>query len=82
MLLTAAGFALYGLNWLVMRLSFRLRVSGLEHVPAGGAYAIAPNHLSDLDGLVIAAATPISSKNTSNASAVLRRSQIFMSFMV
>ncbi len=55
-LLVAAGFVLYGLNWLVMRLCFRLRVSGLHHVPAAGPYVIAPNHLSDLDGLVIAAA--------------------------
>jgi long-chain acyl-CoA synthetase len=55
-LLTAAGFVLYGLNWLVMRLCFRLRVSGLEHIPAGGAYVIAPNHLSDLDGFAVAAA--------------------------
>jgi long-chain acyl-CoA synthetase len=54
-LLTTAGFLLYGLNWLVMRLCFRLRISGLEHLPAGGAYVIAPNHNSDLDGFAVAA---------------------------
>ena len=34
--------------WLLFRLIFRLRVSGVENVPAGGAI-IAPNHQSFFD---------------------------------
>ena len=43
-LLSALGFALYGLNRLVMRGLFRLRVCGIEHLPATGPLLIAPNH--------------------------------------
>ena len=39
-----------------MRGLFRLRVRGAESLPATGAFVITPNHVSDLDGLAIAAA--------------------------
>src|SRR5208283_181338 len=57
-LLTSLAMTLYGLNWTVMRGLFRLRVSGAENLPATGAFLITPNHVSDLDGMAIAAALP------------------------
>ncbi|MDH3507685.1 MAG: AMP-binding protein [Gammaproteobacteria bacterium] len=39
-----------------MRLYFRFRASGVEHLPAEGPFLIAPNHLSALDPLAVAAA--------------------------
>jgi long-chain acyl-CoA synthetase len=56
--LRALGATLYVLNRLVMRGLFRLRVDGIERLPATGPFLITPNHVSDLDGLVIAAAMP------------------------
>lgn len=47
---------LYGLGWLVMRLAFRLRVEGLEHLPATGQWVFVPNHASALDPFALAAA--------------------------
>ena len=55
-LLTAIGFALYALNRLLMRGLFRLRVKGAERLPSAGPFVIAPNHVSYLDVLVVAAA--------------------------
>jgi 1-acyl-sn-glycerol-3-phosphate acyltransferase len=40
----------------LLRLVFRVRVTGLEHVPARGATLIAFNHVSALDGPVLATA--------------------------
>jgi long-chain acyl-CoA synthetase len=57
--LTGAGLALYAVNRLALRGLFRLRVVGLERLPASGPFVIAPNHVSDLDPLVIAAALPL-----------------------
>src|SRR5271166_4769229 len=57
-LLTSLAMTLYGLNWTVMRGLFRLRVSGAENLPATGAFVITSNHVSDLDGMAIAAALP------------------------
>jgi long-chain acyl-CoA synthetase len=57
---TAFGMALYAINRLVMRGPFRLRVTGAEQLPAAGAYVITANHVSDLDGMAIAAALPSS----------------------
>jgi long-chain acyl-CoA synthetase len=54
-LLTAAGLLLYGLNLAAMRGLFRVKAIGLAHVPMEGACVLAPNHVSDLDPLVIAA---------------------------
>ena len=57
-LLTVLALALYALNRLVMRGLFRLRVTGATKLPETGAFVITPNHVSDLDGLAIAAALP------------------------
>ncbi|HUU29278.1 MAG TPA: AMP-binding protein [archaeon] len=43
---------------LTMRLLFRARVSGIQNLPREGAYIIAPNHVSYLDGLLIHAVVP------------------------
>jgi len=59
-LLGAMGVCLYACNWLIMRGLFRLRVSGIAHLPAAGPFVIAPNHTSYLDGMVLAAALPLS----------------------
>jgi len=55
-LLTVLALVLYALNWLLMRGLFRLRATGTEKLPVTGAFVITSNHVSDLDGLVIAAA--------------------------
>jgi long-chain acyl-CoA synthetase len=47
---------MFALNRVVMRGAFRLRVKGLEHLPNGGPFVIAPNHVSYLDSFVVAAA--------------------------
>jgi len=57
-LLTAFALALYTLNRLLMRGLFRLRLTGAATLPVAGAFVITPNHVSDLDGMVIAAALP------------------------
>jgi long-chain acyl-CoA synthetase len=54
--LSALGAVLYAVNRAVMRRLFRLRVSGIDRLPAAGPFVIAPNHVSYLDSLVIAAA--------------------------
>jgi 1-acyl-sn-glycerol-3-phosphate acyltransferase len=41
----------------VLRLWFRMRVSGVEHVPAGGPAIIAPNHKNLLDPFFVAIVT-------------------------
>jgi long-chain acyl-CoA synthetase len=57
-LLTASAFMLYALNRLVMRGLFRLQLTGFERLPETGPFVITPNHVSYLDGLVMAAALP------------------------
>ncbi|WP_448507932.1 AMP-binding protein [Immundisolibacter sp.] len=47
---------LLGLTWLLMRGLFRLRVTGREHLPASGAFLLAPNHGSYLDAPALGAA--------------------------
>jgi long-chain acyl-CoA synthetase len=47
---------LLGRPWL--KLYFRFSVKGLEHIPQGVPLMFAPNHLSHLDGLMLAAAMP------------------------
>lgn len=54
--LTLVGMLVYGMNWLAMRVLFRLQVEGRENIPAQGPYALVPNHASDLDPLVLGAA--------------------------
>ena len=46
------------LNQAIMRGLFRLRAEGLENLPDGGQFIIAPNHVSYLDAFVVAAALP------------------------
>jgi long-chain acyl-CoA synthetase len=58
--LTALGVLLYAVNRLMMRLFFRLRITGLDDLPAQGPFVITPNHVSYLDALAIAAALPLS----------------------
>jgi len=41
----------------LLRLWFRLRISGAEHLPREGAAIIAPNHKSFLDAFFVAIAT-------------------------
>ncbi|MEZ4599810.1 MAG: AMP-binding protein [Syntrophotaleaceae bacterium] len=47
---------LFALNRCLMRLYFRLQVEGRENLPDKGPLVLAPNHLSSLDPLIIAAA--------------------------
>jgi len=42
----------------VFRIFFRMRVTGMENLPQEGAYIIAPNHVSYIDGLLVHAALP------------------------
>jgi len=56
--LRLAGAAVAALNRLLIRGVFGLTVRGLEKLPREGALLIAPNHASDLDALVLAAALP------------------------
>ena len=53
---TALGAVLCALNRVVMRGLFRLRVANVDGLPAVGPFVITPNHVSYLDGLVVAAA--------------------------
>jgi long-chain acyl-CoA synthetase len=53
---TALGAVIYLINRLIMRGLFRLRVAGIDRLPPAGAFVIAPNHVSYLDSLAIAAA--------------------------
>jgi len=46
---------MYALNWIGMRVLFRLRVEGSTRVPPDGPYILAPNHTSFLDPFVLAA---------------------------
>jgi long-chain acyl-CoA synthetase len=56
--LTVLGLSLFALNKLAMRVLFRLRTEGLEHLPPTGPFLLVPNHVSDLDPLAVAAALP------------------------
>ena len=56
--LTAIGFVLYALLWVLTRILFRLRITGREAMPRDGQAVFTPNHLSDLDVFVLVAALP------------------------
>jgi 1-acyl-sn-glycerol-3-phosphate acyltransferase len=49
-------FLLRFLAWVVARVIYRIRVAGLEHVPADGAALVVCNHVSLADALVLSAA--------------------------
>ncbi len=46
------------LVWLLVHTVYRLRIEGLEHLPAKGPAVIACNHVSYVDALIILAACP------------------------
>lgn len=56
--LTAFGFVLYALLWVLTRILFHMRVVGRAHPPRGGQVVFTSNHLSDLDVFVLVAALP------------------------
>jgi len=53
---------LYWFCWIVFRFYFfvllRVRVEGLEHIPADGSFVVCSNHISWLDPLMLGAAFP------------------------
>ncbi|MBI4562810.1 MAG: 1-acyl-sn-glycerol-3-phosphate acyltransferase [Candidatus Rokubacteria bacterium] len=49
---------LRGLARPVLQSVFRLRISGLEHLPTSGPYILAANHSNYLDGVVLGVAVP------------------------
>ncbi|GIX31781.1 MAG: hypothetical protein KatS3mg124_2253 [Porticoccaceae bacterium] len=51
-------FAARLLIWLLVRALYRVRVVGLEHIPARGAALLVCNHVSYVDGLIVAGAIP------------------------
>ena len=58
-ILQLVGAALFALNRLLLRTYFKLETHGVESLPAAdAAFLIAPNHVSYLDALVVAAALP------------------------
>jgi 1-acyl-sn-glycerol-3-phosphate acyltransferase len=42
--------------WIPIRIVFRLRVEGLDHVPASGGAIVAPTHRSNFDSVVVGVA--------------------------
>lgn len=48
------GIAVVGFFW---RILFRTRIEGTEHIPSSGPAIVAGNHVSGLDGVVLALAT-------------------------
>ncbi|MGA7675757.1 MAG: AMP-binding protein [Rhizomicrobium sp.] len=55
-LLRVVAKLLYRFNAFLMPALFRLRVEGHEHLPVRGPFVIVPNHESDLDPMLVAAA--------------------------
>ncbi|MCX5699095.1 MAG: 1-acyl-sn-glycerol-3-phosphate acyltransferase [Candidatus Omnitrophica bacterium] len=51
-------FIIIAINYLILKLFFRVKAEGAENVPKEGAYILYPNHTSDLDGPAIAACLP------------------------
>jgi len=47
-------FPMRFLVWLLVHTLYRVRPSGLQHVPASGAAVLAPNHVSFVDALILA----------------------------
>ncbi len=51
-------YILFMLQKIFFKLFYRLNVEGASNIPEKGAFVIAPNHVSHLDGFVIAASVP------------------------
>jgi len=51
-------FGLYGVNWFITQLLFRVRTLGAERLPDHGPVIFTPNHTSSLDPPTLAAALP------------------------
>jgi len=49
---------LQAIAWVLLRVGYRLRTEGLEHLPSRGGVILACNHLSFLDPVAIGAACP------------------------
>lgn len=45
----------FSLNWILMKLLFRVKVKNIENLPGEGPYVIMPNHVSFLDPMVLGA---------------------------
>ncbi len=58
------GRAVYAINRTLARTYWRLKVAGRENLPLDGPLILAPNHASDLDPFVIAAALPLARAET------------------
>lgn len=56
--LRVLGWLLLGLNRILMKALFRLRVVGASQLPSVGPFVITPNHASYLDPSAVAAALP------------------------
>jgi len=50
---------LYVVNWVLIRLLFRVSVDGQKHLPVVGPFIVTPNHASPLDPPVLAAVLPL-----------------------
>ncbi|MBL8862991.1 MAG: AMP-binding protein [Planctomycetes bacterium] len=56
--LTAGARVVLRVLLLLVRILYRIRVEGLEHVPRAGGALLAPNHVALVDGLVLLAVLP------------------------
>ena len=52
------GAVIHAALWLLMRIAFRIEISGLDRLPQDGPLVLAPNHTSYLDPFVLGAALP------------------------
>ncbi len=57
---TALAWLMFGVVWLAARGLFRLKVYGVENIPASRPLIIVANHASDLDPFMLAVSLPIS----------------------
>src|SRR5690606_1452602 len=51
-------FLMRVLSWLLVRTLYRLRPSGIDHIPDEGAALVVCNHVSYMDALILAASIP------------------------
>lgn len=51
-------FLMRFLSWLLVRTLYRLRPSGIDHIPDEGAALVVCNHVSYMDALILAASIP------------------------